>query len=101
MTKNDETERFELAYIAAHELSLPDLCGRFHRDASGEYGYPLVRAAWRLWQAAWQQSADDAQDAARYRWLRDATSWPYITNPPVAWLHGEAADAAIDRARGC
>jgi hypothetical protein len=60
-----ETERFEKAYAAAFGVRLPEMATLFDRLADGSYGYVLVRAALRVWQAARSQSAPAAQGGAR------------------------------------
>lgn len=59
-----EQECFERAYTGAFGLRLPEMSSVFHRLADGNYSYPLVRAAMRLWQSARSQSAPAAQGEA-------------------------------------
>lgn len=82
-----------------------------NKRSDGTYENVFTDGYWSAWQAAMQAGAGDAQDAARYRVLRDTSNSSRLNSPYASIrkhcgsgyahyeINGDDLDAAIDNAQ--
>lgn len=75
ISESDARQRFELwlnSKFLALDGGLNEWTGQF------EYVYPHIQSMWVAWQGAIEALRPEFDDAARYRWLRDADHGWYV-----------------------